>query len=149
MDGRTPARVRHSSSQCVCYYIAAAYSQTWAPTSSRCASPHTRYDFVKVRVWLGESEDRHVTVLSRFVLCRTLTAAKARALSRDESSAHVTASWCLTPSPGLQVPYDAAVKVWPGVADRCQGCKLALHQSITQCKQVDKATTLSPTWLQQ
>jgi hypothetical protein len=33
---------------------------------------------VKVRVWLGESEDRHATVLSRFVLCRTLTAAKAR-----------------------------------------------------------------------
>jgi len=43
------ARVRHSSSQ---------------------------YDFVKVRVWLGEGEDRHATVLSRFLLVRTLTAAK-------------------------------------------------------------------------
>jgi hypothetical protein len=49
MDGRPPGRVRHSSSQ---------------------------YDFVKLRVWLGEGEDRHATVLSRFLLCRTLTAAK-------------------------------------------------------------------------
>ena len=52
MEAHALPRVRHSSSQ---------------------------YDFVKVRVWLGEGDDRHATVLSRFLLVRTLTAAKARA----------------------------------------------------------------------
>jgi hypothetical protein len=51
-DGRVP-RVRHSSST---------------------------YDFVKVRVWLGSehaaADECHATVLSRFLLCRTLTACK-------------------------------------------------------------------------
>jgi len=51
MEAHALPRVRHSSSQ---------------------------YDFVKVRVWLGDGEDRHATVLSRFLLVRTLTAAKAR-----------------------------------------------------------------------
>ena len=33
---------------------------------------------MKLRVWLGDGEDRHATVLSRFLLCRTLTAARVR-----------------------------------------------------------------------
>ena len=58
-----PARVRHSSSQ---------------------------YDFVKVRVWLGDGEDRHATVLSRFLLVRTLTAAKVADLCASPCSAPLT-----------------------------------------------------------
>ena len=48
---------------------------------ARVRQTSSLYDFVKVRVWLGDVEERHATVLSRFLLVRTLTAAKARAAS--------------------------------------------------------------------
>ncbi|GMP24036.1 hypothetical protein CsSME_00001434 [Camellia sinensis var. sinensis] len=35
----------------------------------------SKYDFVKVKVWLGDNAD-HYYVLSRFLLCRTLTVTK-------------------------------------------------------------------------
>lgn len=49
-------------------------------TSSPAAPPAARntsskYDFVKVRVWLGDNAD-HYYVLSRFLLCRMLTVTK-------------------------------------------------------------------------
>uniref|UniRef100_A0A0D9Z0U1 2-phosphoglycerate kinase n=1 Tax=Oryza glumipatula TaxID=40148 RepID=A0A0D9Z0U1_9ORYZ len=43
------------------------------PSPSRNAS--SKYDFVKVKVWLGENAD-HYYVLSRFLLCRMLTVTK-------------------------------------------------------------------------
>ncbi|KAL6645320.1 hypothetical protein ACP70R_016928 [Stipagrostis hirtigluma subsp. patula] len=43
------------------------------PPPNRAAS--SKYDFVKVKVWLGDNADHHY-VLSRFLLCRMLTVTK-------------------------------------------------------------------------
>jgi hypothetical protein len=43
------------------------------PSSPRNAS--SKYDFVKVKVWLGDNAD-HYYVLSRFLVCRMLTVTK-------------------------------------------------------------------------
>ena len=66
-----------------------------APAPAAAASGRVRhsyssaYDFVKVRVWLGDGEERHATVLSRFLLVRTLTAAMASAQCTQHSC-----GWC-------------------------------------------------------
>lgn len=39
----------------------------------------SKYDFVKVRVWLGDNAD-HYYVMSRFLLCRMLTVTKVNFL---------------------------------------------------------------------
>jgi len=52
---------------------AAAASSATQTLPSRNAS--SKYDFVKVKVWLGENAD-HYYVLSRFLLSRMLTVTK-------------------------------------------------------------------------
>jgi hypothetical protein len=53
---------------------AAASSATQALPSRNASS---KYDFVKVKVWLGENAD-HYYVLSRFLLSRMLTVTKVQ-----------------------------------------------------------------------
>nr|CAB3502328.1 unnamed protein product [Digitaria exilis] len=64
---------------------AAASSATQALPSRNASS---KYDFVKVKVWLGENAD-HYYVLSRFLLSRMLTVTKRSnaAKEREEATA--------------------------------------------------------------
>ncbi|KAI4372679.1 hypothetical protein MLD38_010879 [Melastoma candidum] len=54
-----------------------ADSSPYAPPVCRLSSRHatSKYDFVKVKVWLGDNCD-HYYVFSRFLLCRMLTVTK-------------------------------------------------------------------------
>uniref|UniRef100_A0A0E0I0A6 2-phosphoglycerate kinase n=1 Tax=Oryza nivara TaxID=4536 RepID=A0A0E0I0A6_ORYNI len=63
----------HSQSQTQAHKVEEEEHAADPPSPSRNAS--SKYDFVKVKVWLGENAD-HYYVLSRFLLCRMLTVTK-------------------------------------------------------------------------
>jgi len=79
--------------------------------SSRNAS--SKYDFIKVKVWLGDNAD-HYYVLSRFLLCRMLTVTKVTLLFY-QARIPDTSTWikCITNNSLLffQIPNHVAIKI--------------------------------------